>query len=82
LADFILNLDVDFDGTLRHDTPLIDSGLLDSLAILQLAGWIESEVGHPLDPDGIRLPDDWNTIERIVTFVSTNQSHDGRGADA
>ncbi len=50
-------------------TPLIQSGLLDSLGLMRLAIWIEEEVGHPLNPGTFDLATEWNTVSEIVTFI-------------
>jgi acyl carrier protein len=57
------------DGGIRDDTPLIESGLLDSLALFSLAAWVEERIGGPLDPASFDLPAEWATPAAIVCFV-------------
>ena len=52
-----------------HDTPLLTSGRLDSMAVFQLLLWIESRVGHPIDVTAIDMPAQWNTVNDIIAFV-------------
>jgi hypothetical protein len=56
-------------GGFAPDAPLLTSGLVDSLALLDLAAWIEMQVGKPIDPATLNLPEDWDTIDRIVGFI-------------
>jgi acyl carrier protein len=78
LVEFLEGLELDPDSEVRDDTPLIDSGILDSLAILQLAVWVEGAVGGPVDAGAVRLPEEWNTIERILAFVERHRDGGGR----
>lgn len=50
-------------------TPLISSGLLGSLHLLELALLLEEEVGSPLDLTTLDLPKDWDTVDAILNFV-------------
>jgi acyl carrier protein len=53
------------------DTPLLTSGLLDSVAFIDLMAWIEQEIGSAIDADAIENPlKDWNTVRDIVNFVA------------
>lgn len=55
---------------LADDTSLLGSRLLDSLAILQLAEWIETELGEPIaDLDSLDIGEQWDSIARILAFV-------------
>lgn len=56
-------------GELRNDTSLLRSGVLDSLALLALAQWIETEVGISLDLTDLNVVEEWDTIDRIVQFI-------------
>jgi acyl carrier protein len=52
-----------------EDTPLIRSGLLDSLALFHLVEWIEREVGGPVDPSTFDFAADWNTVSGVLDFI-------------
>ena len=54
---------------LRDDTSLIRSGLIDSMALFNLALWIERETGSRLDPNAFDPARDWDTITDILSFV-------------
>jgi len=58
---------------LEPGTSLLVSGLLDSNSVLELALWIEEEVGHELDLEGIRFREEWDSIEAILAFVERNR---------
>jgi acyl carrier protein len=51
------------------DQSLLDSGILDSLALLRLIGFIEDRYQVTVE-DGEVTPDNFETIETIETFVS------------
>ena len=48
--------------------PLISSGILDSLALLQLMSFIKQQFGVAVQ-DGEVIPDNFQTIRRISTFI-------------
>lgn len=54
---------------LEDDTSLLRSRLLDSLAILQLAEWIEGELGKPLDLESLEIAKEWDTIGLVLDFL-------------
>jgi acyl carrier protein len=56
-------------GELRDDTSLIGSGLLDSLALLQIAEWVSEELGGALDLERIDIRAEWDTVADIVRFL-------------
>jgi acyl carrier protein len=56
-------------GVLEDDTSLVRSGLFDSLALFNLALWIEGKTGAPLDPSGFDLSREWDTISNIQAFI-------------
>jgi acyl carrier protein len=61
--------DVAVDGALTADTPLIESGLFDSLALFNLVVWVEGQVGAPLDPTTVDLAAEWNTVTGVLDFI-------------
>lgn len=55
---------------LKDDTPLLSSGIIDSISALQLVEYLEKEFGfefeaHEVDQDNL------NSLDTIVTFVRT-----------
>ena len=56
------------------DTPLLESGILDSLSLMRLAQWIESEIGGGLDVTSFNVMEEWRTPRTIVAFVETRKA--------
>lgn len=65
----IQSWDLNLAEPLRPDTPLIQSGLLDSLALFNLLMWVEDQIGEPIDPAALDLGKEWNSVNHIVAFV-------------
>jgi acyl carrier protein len=53
---------------------LIDSGIVDSLGILDLVSFLEGEFGLQVSDDEL-LPENFQTIECIATLVKKKASH-------
>ena len=51
------------------DDPLLDSGIIDSMAILQLVGYLESEFNIEVEDEEI-LPEHFETMASITAFVT------------
>lgn len=58
----------------NDDTPLITSGLIESLHLLELALLLEEEVGSSFDLTILNFTVEWDTINGIVNFVENNRS--------
>ena len=58
---------------LDRDAPLISSGILDSLALLQLMVFIEQQFGVAIQ-DGEVIPDHFQTITRIRSFIERKRT--------
>ena len=52
---------------------LIRSGLLDSTALLKLVLWVEGRIGAELDLAAFDLPDEWETVGKLVSFIERHQ---------
>ena len=65
------NLELNID--LKDDTSLIKSGLFDSLALFNLAAWIEQEIGRHVDLTTFDLPKEWDTIADIINFIEKHR---------
>jgi acyl carrier protein len=78
LISFICELDIDPALELTEHTVLLRSGLLDSAAMLQLAEWIQREVGAEVDLLQFDLSKEWDTIAGIEKFI---QRHGHRPAE-
>lgn len=55
---------------LTAERSLIRSGLLDSLALFNLALWIEEKIGTPIDLSVLPLTDVWDTAAAIAAFIA------------
>ncbi|HKU85060.1 MAG TPA: acyl carrier protein [Casimicrobiaceae bacterium] len=74
LLHVIGSWDLARDEALRDDTPLITSGLLDSLALFNLAAWVEDQCGGAIDPATFDVVREWNSIADVVSFVERRRS--------
>jgi acyl carrier protein len=54
------------------DTDLIDSGLLDSLQLVQLLLYVEEDLGHRIPLDEIDL-DDLRSLERLARVIAQSR---------
>lgn len=62
------NFDYRTDVTLSATDSLMESGLVDSMGVLELITFLESEFGIRV-PDADVLPENLDTIANIVAFV-------------
>ncbi len=68
--------------TLSSDTSLLQSGLLDSVALFELSLWVEAQVGHPVDPAAVDLLQEWDTVGSIVRFIERSTGRDAHSTAA
>ena len=73
LVEFIEELNLELVCVLEENTSLIQSGLFDSLALLNLAEWIEQKIGCPLDLTALNLVDECDTIDDILAFIEKHR---------
>jgi acyl carrier protein len=69
LLALIDSWDVQISEDLHDDTPLITSGMFDSVALFNLVLWIEEQVGCTIDSTALDLIAEWNTVADIVKFI-------------
>ncbi len=62
------------------DTPLVRSGLLDSLALFRLVLWVEEQTGKPLDPTQVDIGDEFDSVASILRYVA-GRRQDNTGRD-
>lgn len=58
---------------LTGTTPLFTSGLLDSIASLQLVSFLEQEFGITVAAHEV-VPDNMNTLDSIAAFINSKKS--------
>jgi acyl carrier protein len=51
------------------ETSLLRSELLDSLALLEIASWVDDEMGGALDLDATRIREEWDSAAEILAFI-------------
>jgi len=57
---------------LQNGDNLLDSGVVDSLGILDLVAFLESEFGLQVSDDEL-LPENFQTVDRIAALVAKKQ---------
>lgn len=55
---------------ITDDTPLIQSGVIDSVALFNLMLWIEERTGQPLDPTRLDVRKELDTVTGILRLVA------------
>ena len=63
-------------GTLSDRDSLLEAGILDSLGVLELVGFIERQYAVEVTDDEM-MPDNFDTIDAIVSFVQGRRSSAG-----
>jgi acyl carrier protein len=58
---------------LGEDDHLLANGILDSLGVLDLVGYLEQEFGISISDDDL-LPEHFETLRRLTAFVEEKQS--------
>jgi acyl carrier protein len=53
---------------LRDETPLVETGVLDSLSQLRLVGFIQERFGIVVD-DADLVPENFNTVDTICAYL-------------
>lgn len=57
-------------GDVGDDDPLLDSGIVDSMGILQLVNFLESEFSINVDDEEV-VPENFETMNSIAAFVGS-----------
>lgn len=60
--------------TLDNVVPLLESGIIDSLGVLDLVGFLEQAFDMRINDDDL-TPDNFGTIECMVALVQKKKSH-------
>jgi acyl carrier protein len=72
ITDFISELNGRPQSTPKPDTSLIDSGILDSTAVLRLLVFIEERFNLTIDDQDV-TPQNFETIRRITAFIESKR---------
>jgi acyl carrier protein len=57
-------------GDFSNDDSFFDTGLLDSMGVLTLVEFVREKYGIAIE-DNELLPDNWDSVNRIATFVQS-----------
>ena len=79
LFDFLAGLRLMLDGPLDNDSELFATGTLDSLALFNLAVWVEEEVHGELDLTAFDLRKEWRTPHAILLFIEARNGKEVKG---
>jgi hypothetical protein len=60
-------------AALADDTPLITSGLVESLTLLNVALWVETKVGSEVEITSFDLAAEWDSVSDILAFIERHQ---------
>ncbi len=65
-----INDDVNLDPSVEivGDTDLLLTGLVDSVGVIEVVGWLEDEVGVEIDPTDVVLAN-FQTVDAMVALV-------------
>ena len=58
-------------GELPADYDLLDNGVIDSLSLLQLVGWVSERYAIALDQIDLN-PDDFRSVTAVDSFITRN----------
>ncbi|MBI1722719.1 MAG: acyl carrier protein [Gemmatimonadetes bacterium] len=73
IRTFITQMSMDASGSaIADDTPLLDSGVMDSMGVLELVTFLESEFGVKVQDEEI-VPENFETVVRIAAFVESKK---------
>lgn len=64
-------------AALADDTPLITSGLVESLTLLNVALWVETKVGSEVEITSFDLAAEWDSVSDILAFIERHQGSPG-----
>lgn len=59
----------EIDEEVDENTSLLRSELLDSLALLEIAAWVDDELSGGLDLEATRIREEWDSVADILAFV-------------
>jgi acyl carrier protein len=59
---------LDPSAEITSDTDLLLGGLVDSLGVVRIVGWIEDELGIEIDPLDVVL-DNFGTVDAMVAYI-------------
>jgi acyl carrier protein len=81
LSNFIVNelMFADENTRLDHDQDLIESGMLDSVAVLRMIMFVEEQFGVHVEDHEV-LPDNFRSVNLVKDFVQRKRNAQGASA--
>lgn len=73
LTAFIVEQLLNYEQEITPQDELLVSGLLDSLAIVQLVEYIEAEFGVSIPPEDLRV-ENFASVDTIVDYLTSQQT--------
>lgn len=75
LIDYVSRefLSSEADGKISADDDLLTSGLVDSLGVMRLVGFIESELGSSVSPQDVTI-ENFGSVSAIVSYLESRKT--------
>jgi acyl carrier protein len=74
LRQVILELAPAQEASLTDDAPLISSGFMESVTLLNVALWVEEQIQSSVDVTAFDLAAEWDSIRDILAFVEKHRA--------
>jgi acyl carrier protein len=74
LRKVILELAPAQEASLTDDAPLISSGFMESVTLLNVALWVEEQIESSVDVTAFDLAAEWDSIRDILAFVEKHRA--------
>jgi acyl carrier protein len=74
LRQVILELAPAQEASLTDDAPLISSGFMESVTLLNVALWVEEQIESSVDVTAFDLAAEWDSIRDILAFVEKHRA--------
>jgi acyl carrier protein len=71
----------DDESKLKNNDSLLEQGIMDSTGVLELVAFLESQFGIKVADEEL-VPDNLDSVDRIVAFVGSKQPAQSRAAAA
>ena len=71
LIQYLESITPNSEVRLDQATRVFDTGLFDSLALVQLVVWVEGEIGRTVDPASVDFVREWATIGHIAAYIDS-----------
>lgn len=73
IAKFILDrFPLARERRIGNNEPLLETGVIDSLGVLDVVAYLESEFGISIDDEEL-IPENFQSIERLTVFVAAKR---------